>query len=226
MKPMTVWATVGVIISITTLTHVTHARQAFKGDPGELGDPGFDLSRYAVSQEVKSRTKRYYLTFPSSSTLTFNNKIKIPLFSKFDSNIKGVFKGFIRAIYTLPSEIVSVGRSQIDQDRVVTYNSLESVFTNFGINGRECLLKAICKTAEDPADDFGLVGQLLGLVLSPTHGLNTSKDELHDHCIAESYGRDIGHCDLAYSSCPFNLGQLLTTGLSLLEGSLSGFPQA
>ncbi|KAG7160267.1 hypothetical protein Hamer_G021643 [Homarus americanus] len=105
MKPMTVWATVGVIISITTLTHVTHARQAFKGDPGELGDPGFDLSR-------------------------------------------------------------------------------------------------------------------------PTHGLNTSKDELHDHCIAESYGRDIGHCDLAYSSCPFNLGQLLTTGLSLLEGSLSGFPQA
>ncbi|XP_042237484.1 uncharacterized protein LOC121876454 isoform X2 [Homarus americanus] len=190
MKPMTVWATVGVIISITTLTHVTHARQAFKGDPGELGDPGFDLSRYAVSQEVKSRTKRYYLTFPSSSTLTFNNKIKIPLFSKFDSNIKGVFKGFIRAIYTLPSEIVSVGRSQIDQDRVVTYNSLESVFTK------------------------------------PTHGLNTSKDELHDHCIAESYGRDIGHCDLAYSSCPFNLGQLLTTGLSLLEGSLSGFPQA
>nr|XP_053655222.1 uncharacterized protein LOC128704186 [Cherax quadricarinatus] len=198
---------------------------SFKGDPGLPSDRGFDLSEYGSSKKGRSRSKRYVLTFPLLSTFTFVNKLKIPLFSQFSSNFSGVFKGFIRGIYLLPNDIVSAGRSNIDEDRLQTYNSIESLFSNFGINGRDCLLKAICKMAEDPTDDYGLVGQLLGLLLSPGHGLSTAGKELRDHCQAENYGRSVGNCDLAYSSCPFNLAELLTTGLSLLEGSLSGFPE-
>ncbi|XP_071536838.1 uncharacterized protein [Panulirus ornatus] len=217
-------AAVVVMAAAASLLPLTFARQALKGDPGDLGDLGYDLSQYTPSAQVKSRAKRYYLTFPPSSTLTFNNRIKIPLFTKFDSNIQGVFKGFIRAVYTLPSDIVSVGRSQVDQDRVQAYNSLESIFTNFGIDGRQCLLKAICETAEKPTDDYGLVGELLSLVLSPNHSVRAAREELRDYCAAETYGRDVGNCGLAYSSCPFNLDELLRTGLSLLEGSVTGFP--
>ncbi|XP_042878686.1 uncharacterized protein LOC122257463 [Penaeus japonicus] len=198
------------------------ARQAFKGDPGALGDTGFDLSQYKVSDVAKSRAKRYFVSFPSSSTLTFNNKIKVPLFKKFDSNISGVFKGVIKATYTLPSDTITVGRG-IDEDRLTTYNSIETVFTNFGIDGHQCLLKAICETAETAASEYGLIGELLGLLLSPNHALGHAKDDLLEYTAAESYGRDVGNCDLAYSSCPLTLGELLKTGVSLLQGSVSRF---
>ncbi|KAK3855346.1 hypothetical protein Pcinc_038247 [Petrolisthes cinctipes] len=213
------------VVVVVSVVSSSHARQALKGDPGELGDVGFDLSHYQPSDEVKSRAKRYYLSFPSSSTLTFNNKIKVPLFSKFNSNITGVFKGFIRVKYTLPTDTVAVGRSDINTDRYDTYNSLEAVFSNMGINGRECLLKAICESAEDSPADYGLMGQLVHLVLSPNHGpTSTSRDQLREYRAAESYGQDAGNCGLAYPTCPFHLPDLLAAGLSLLQGSVSGFP--
>ncbi|XP_063875931.1 uncharacterized protein LOC135108960 [Scylla paramamosain] len=206
----------------TILCHSVAARQALKGDPGLLGDSGQDLSRYVASTAAKSRSKRYFLAFPSSSTLTFNNKIKVPLFSKFNDNIKGVFKGFIRVAYTLPSDTITLGRAAIDQDRVHTYTSIESLFSNLGVNGHQCLLKAICETAEEPAEDYGLVGQLLDLVLAPNHGLQTAREALREYSAAESYGREVGNCDLAYSTCPLNLPELLTAGLSVLQGSVGG----
>ncbi|XP_045595017.2 uncharacterized protein [Procambarus clarkii] len=219
-SPWAVWACVWVM---TTTLAAQVQGQALKGDPGEPGDLGVDLSRYGATREGRSRAKRYYLTLPYPTTLIMNNKIKIPVFSKFKNNISGAFKGFVRVVYTLPSDIVSAGRSNIDSDRLMAYNSIESIFSNLGINGRECLLKAICEVAEEPVDNYGIVGELLALILSPSHGLTTAQEELKEHCEAERYGRSAGNCNLAYSSCPFNLPDLLTSGLSLLDGSLSGF---
>ncbi|XP_068227743.1 uncharacterized protein [Palaemon carinicauda] len=207
---------------VTVLWSCCLALDAFKGDPGELGDSGFDLSKYSPSEEAKARSKRF-ISFPSSSTLTFNHKIKIPVFSKLGGDISGVFKGFIRAIYTLPSDTVSIGRGEIDKDRYSAYNSIESLFSNFGMNGHECLLKAICETAEEPTEEYGLLGELLELVLSPNHEMTTAKEELRHYVAAETYGRDVGNCDLAYSSCPYSLNELVKTGVSLLQGSMSGF---
>ncbi|XP_064105836.1 uncharacterized protein LOC135215247 [Macrobrachium nipponense] len=210
------------LLLVMTLLPCSWASGAFKGDPGELGDSGFDLSKYSASQAVKERSKRF-ISFPSSSTLTFNHKIKIPLFSKLNNDISGVFKGFIRAIYTLPSDTISIGRGDIDKDRYNAYNSIESLFSNFGMNGHQCLLKAICETAEVPAEEYGLMGELLQLLLSPNHELTTAKEELRHYVAAEDYGRAVGNCDLAYSSCPFSLNELVKTGVSLLQGSVSGF---
>ncbi|XP_066967347.1 uncharacterized protein [Macrobrachium rosenbergii] len=210
------------LLLVMILLPCSWASEAFKGDPGELGDSGFDLSKYSASQEVKERSKRF-ISFPSSSTLTFNHKIKIPLFSKLNGDISGVFKGFIRAIYTLPSDTISIGRGDIDKDRYNAYNSIESLFSNFGMNGHQCLLKAICETAEESTEEYGLMGELLELLLSPNHELTTAKEELSHYVAAENYGRAVGNCDLAYSSCPFSLNELIKTGVSLLQGSVSGF---
>lgn len=57
----------------------------------------------------------------------------------------------------------------------------------------------------------------------PNHALDEAKDGLLEYTAAESYGRDVGNCDLAYSSCPLTLGELLKTGVSILQGSMSRF---
>ncbi|CAL4196639.1 unnamed protein product, partial [Meganyctiphanes norvegica] len=135
----------------------------------------------------------------------------------------GTFKGFVKGIYTLPSDTVSIGRAEIDGERYQAYNSIESLFSSFGYNGHQCLLKAICETAEDSAKEFGLIGELLAMLLSPNHGLTGYNEELKDYTAAENYGREVGNCDLAYNSCPYELNDLLRTGMSLLQGSVSGF---
>ncbi|MPC82874.1 hypothetical protein E2C01_077560 [Portunus trituberculatus] len=56
----------------------------------------------------------------------------------------------------------------------------------------------------------------------PNHGLQTAKEALWEYSAAESYGREVGNCDLAYSTCPLNLLELLTAGLSVLQGSVDG----
>ncbi|XP_076044718.1 uncharacterized protein LOC143027330 [Oratosquilla oratoria] len=204
-----------------TLVAGCYAKGAFKGDPGLLGDVGLDLLSNESTSLAKSRSKRLF-SFPSSSTITFNNKIKIPLFTKFDGNIQGVFKGFIKGIYTLPSDTVTIGR-KIDEDRMDTYTSLEAILKDFGLDGKQCLLRAICEAAEEDTSTYGLLGEVLSLVLSPLHNLESNSGILYDYTTAEDYGRQVGHCDLAYSACPLQLGSLLTSGISLLQGSISAF---
>ena len=58
---------------------------------------------------------------------------------------------------------------------------------------------------------------------SPNHNLEKSKYEMRDYAAAELYGRDAGNCELAYPSCDLSLRELITTGLSLVQGSLSGY---
>lgn len=90
-RTTTATAVLVLTVGVLNLCHPASARKTLKGDPGVLGDSGMDLSRYAPSTQAKSRAKRYFLAFPSSSTLTFNNKIKVPLFKKFDDNISELF---------------------------------------------------------------------------------------------------------------------------------------
>ena len=63
------------------------AGRAYKGDPGELGDFGLDLSQYDNHEKIAKSRKKRFVNFPSKSTLTFNNKLKIPLIKAFDGEI-------------------------------------------------------------------------------------------------------------------------------------------
>ena len=44
---------------------------------------------------------------------------------------------------------------------MLMYRAIENVLYNFGMEGRDCLLRAICEVHEFPLDHHGLLGELL-----------------------------------------------------------------
>ncbi|XP_023020299.1 uncharacterized protein [Leptinotarsa decemlineata] len=51
-------------------------------------------------------------------------------------------------------------------ERALLYIMVEELLENFGMDGRACLLRAICEVHAHPLRDFGLVGEMLKLFLS------------------------------------------------------------
>lgn len=50
-------------------------------------------------------------------------------------------------------------------ERALLYVMLEELLENFGMNGRACLLRAICEVHAHPMTNFGLTGEILKLFL-------------------------------------------------------------
>ena len=51
-------------------------------------------------------------------------------------------------------------------ERVVLYRAIEETLFNFGMDGKACLLRAICETHETPLIGYGLFGEFLHLFLT------------------------------------------------------------
>lgn len=51
-------------------------------------------------------------------------------------------------------------------ERALLYVVLEEFLDNFGMNGKACLLRAICEVHAHPMKNFGLVGEMLKLFLT------------------------------------------------------------
>lgn len=50
-------------------------------------------------------------------------------------------------------------------ERALLYVLVEEMLENFGMDGRACLLRAICEVHAHPLKNFGLVGEMLKLFL-------------------------------------------------------------
>lgn len=48
-------------------------------------------------------------------------------------------------------------------ERALLYTVVEDFLTNFGMDGKACLLRAICEVHAHPLTNFGLVGEMLKL---------------------------------------------------------------
>lgn len=51
-------------------------------------------------------------------------------------------------------------------ERALLYPLVEDVLTNFGMDGKACLLRAICEVHAHPLTNFGMVGEILKLFLT------------------------------------------------------------
>ncbi|XP_055642058.1 uncharacterized protein LOC129778904 [Toxorhynchites rutilus septentrionalis] len=61
------------------------------------------------------------------------------------------------------------------------YRSLEINLNRMGLNGKRCILRAICEAAQDPLHEHnGIVGDLIQILLMPSHSEN-------EHLPAEFY---------------------------------------
>ncbi|XP_044263897.1 uncharacterized protein LOC123010820 [Tribolium madens] len=72
-------------------------------------------------------------------------------------------------------------------ERALLYVVLEEFLENFGMNGKACLLRAICEVHAHPMTNFGLVGEMLKLFLSASK--SPYSELLNEYVEAENAGR-------------------------------------
>ncbi|KAK8371710.1 hypothetical protein O3P69_013562 [Scylla paramamosain] len=99
---------------------------------------------------------------------------------------------------------ISYGR--MDDDRIGIYSVIINTLNRFGVDGKACLLRAVCEVAESPLRDDGLLGEVLNIILTASYGASSS--HLYDYINAEHYGRAYGDCWSAYPQCPMSLFKL------------------
>ncbi|KAJ8948104.1 hypothetical protein NQ318_008457 [Aromia moschata] len=71
-------------------------------------------------------------------------------------------------------------------ERALLYMVIEEFLENFGMNGKACLLRAICEVHAHPLKNFGLVGEMLKLFLSASK--SPYADLLVEYVEAENAG--------------------------------------
>ncbi|KAF0313646.1 hypothetical protein FJT64_015780 [Amphibalanus amphitrite] len=97
------------------------------------------------------------------------------------------------------------------RDKKMIYKGLENVFSIMGLDGRSCLLRAICEVTATPLVYDGVVGELLNMALVPRH-TNGHHDDLKVYLEAEEHGLLGNDCSVTYSACPVSLFTMVAPG--------------
>ncbi|XP_064101337.1 uncharacterized protein LOC135211997 [Macrobrachium nipponense] len=159
--------------------------------------------------ELHSRQKRS-IAFPTGSTFTITPVLCIPVVSVGD--LTGYLDIELPFTIKLPNATqVTYGR--MDNDRMGIYSVLIDTISRFGLDGKSCLLRAVCEVAESPLRDDGLLGEIINIVLTASYG--TTSNELYDYVNAEYYGRAYGSCWSAYPDCPVSIFKVFDTNHEL-----------
>ncbi|XP_078034616.1 uncharacterized protein LOC144468783 [Augochlora pura] len=88
-------------------------------------------------------------------------------------------------------------------ERALLYSTAEDMIENFGLNGKACLLRAICEIQGHPLNNFGLIGEMLKLFF--TASKSPFANLLADYVEAENRGKFHGECWPYFKDCPKSL---------------------
>jgi len=91
-------------------------------------------------------------------------------------------------------------------ERAFLYEYVENFLFNFGLDGKGCLLRAICETHETPLLGHGMVGEILELFLTPTKSPYWNR--MTEYINAEMAGREGGDCRKFEKDCAKSLYKL------------------
>ncbi|XP_063219035.1 uncharacterized protein LOC134529161 [Bacillus rossius redtenbacheri] len=172
-----------------------------------------ELARGDHRYKSLSRSKRY-VVFPEGSTFvmgicsTFSTIIYPP--NSIWTQSLDMYLG-----YDLPNETyheqpglgaLSPGAGR-RRSRRELYHGVEVVMDNYGLNGRACVLRTICESAQRlvPRSSM-LVEMLRSMFTLPLE--NVGSDEPHDHVVYDSAHRSglaRGSCRDLYPDCPASL---------------------
>ncbi|PSN41160.1 hypothetical protein C0J52_05211 [Blattella germanica] len=118
-----------------------------------------------------SRKLRYVL-FPDLSTMGLYLAVATPLEdSTYDVSMSFNFEANypLPANYTelaIPFVVSTAARTERQISRRYTYRVIEEKLHSYGLDGRECLLKTICDTANSILIHNGLLGEILHIILT------------------------------------------------------------
>lgn len=104
-------------------------------------------------------------------------------------------------------------------ERAMLYEWAEDYLFTFGMDGKACLLRAICETHESPLIGYGMVGEIIEVFLTPSKSPYWNK--LKEYRRAEKVGRDHGDCSHYYPSCSKSLYKLNKYSKEAQESSYS-----
>ncbi|XP_065353375.1 uncharacterized protein LOC135948172 [Cloeon dipterum] len=89
-------------------------------------------------------------------------------------------------------------------ERALLYKTLEEFLANFGMDGKACVLRAICEVHGHPLENYGLIGEFLRLFLTASKSPVASL--LTEYVEAEKRGQgDGGECWRYHRDCPKSL---------------------
>ncbi|XP_045594808.1 uncharacterized protein [Procambarus clarkii] len=110
----------------------------------------------------------------------------------------GLFRKKREAFTTLP------GINWAGGDREMMYMVVEDTLDNMGMNGKACLLRAICEIFQVPLINHGFFGEVLELFFSAGRSPHSEK-RLKEYTLAEKAGKTTGDCSGYHHECPHSL---------------------
>jgi hypothetical protein len=91
-------------------------------------------------------------------------------------------------------------------ERAILYTIIEDFISNFGVDGKACLLRTICEVHSKSVERYGMIGEMLKLFL--TASKSPFSDLLYEYVEAEEMGKGTngpGECFPYYKDCPKSL---------------------
>ncbi|XP_050713139.1 uncharacterized protein LOC126996582 [Eriocheir sinensis] len=152
-----------------------------------------------VARRGRQRRKRAALYWPADSLFVAEFFFIVPI--QAPTGVSIPFTIDVPYEFTLPN-VTKIGAMARD-DRLDLYGVVERLFERFGLDGRECLLRAVCERASSSLEGAGMLGEVLTTIL--TASLSTSSEGMYEYVLAEHNGRTDGECWTHYPRCPISL---------------------
>ncbi|XP_045102610.1 uncharacterized protein LOC123499071 [Portunus trituberculatus] len=174
----------------------------YYGDYNELTGLSYSSSYFPVSSGQFSSSGQYY--YPSSSSSSFSSSSSSPSSSFFSySRVKrGVSSPNSGNVNNLPP--LELGKTRnLAEDQLALFYHLETSLTVAGVDGRACMLRAVCEGQSKRLIALNLLGHLLTAFLTPQ-----DKTLLKPYWEAAEVGRAGtrgGRCAKHYPGCPVSL---------------------
>ncbi|KAJ8718637.1 hypothetical protein PYW08_002874 [Mythimna loreyi] len=106
-----------------------------------------------------------------------------------------------------PNLPVVTSRQSRSITRELTYTVLENRFQEYGMKGRECMLRNICEAAETPLHHNGILGHILHIIFTPS---SSKEEDLEDEYYEAEADGHRGDCDKYVDLCPTSLFDYIT----------------
>ncbi|CAD1473154.1 unnamed protein product [Heterotrigona itama] len=153
-----------------------------------------------------SRRKRY-LIFPEGSNLQLVFCLTVGTYAKENDVVMGLTAALA---WELPSTVdKKVSQLLHRRSRSVMFPKIEALLQSTGLDGKACVLRALCEAAQRDPSDLGngsLVQELLHAIFTlPTDGgrFERSEDQAYEH--AYQAREDCGHL---YPTCRYSIYEL------------------
>lgn len=146
-----------------------------------------------------------------------SNQLTLPLVTIADNGKKSV-RGLVGIAVPITifldtlfnDKVVVPGGRSITQDQFQVYKSVEGALQTAGINGKACLLRAICEMQTRELGHYSLAGELLLFLLRPRSEGTVYDAFLDDYRLAEKLGQseNATTCSTSYRECPVSVFEL------------------